>query len=212
MKRKKGPFIKTKPTFAIIVDGECEVWYFQMLKRNERKLTVNIKPDIPQKKSLESQFEEVKKFSEYYDKVFWVLDLDVIIKESRETSKKKKNSLKLLRNYISHIERKLKNVVIIVNTPCLEYWFLLHYTQTTRYYNLCSNVVNELEKHLADFSKTLNYFTKQNNDIYLRLKPYLKSAISNSKLTGRFESENPCKGLSEMYKFFEIEEIHKSIF
>jgi len=212
MKRKKGPFIKTKPTFAIIVDGECEVWYFQMLKRNERKLTVNIKPDIPQKKSLESQFEEVKKLSEYYDKVFWVLDLDVIIKESRENSKKKNTSLNSLKNYISQIESKLKNVVVIINTPCLEYWFLLHQMATCQYYNVCSDVIKELKKHLSDYSKTQNYFTKQHNDIYFRLKKHLKFAIENAKMTGEFESNNPYKGLSEMYKFFEVDEIHKSIF
>ena len=212
MRRKKGPFIKAKPTFAIVVDGECEVWYFQMLKRNERKLTVNIKPDLPQKKKLEEQFDEVKNLSEVYTKVFWIVDFDVIIKESRETSENENTSLNLLNNYISQIKSKLKNVVVIINTPCLEYWFFLHYMQTSRYYNLCSKVVKELKKYLSDYSKTRDFFTKNNNDIYLRLKPYLKSAIRNAKLTGNFEAQNPQKGLSEMYKFFESEEIHNSIF
>ena len=43
--------IKVNPNFAIIVDGDTEVWYFQMLKRNERKINVSIEPKISKKKS-----------------------------------------------------------------------------------------------------------------------------------------------------------------
>lgn len=42
-----------KKAYAIVVDGETEVWYFQMLKRNETSLQVNIEPQIPIKKKLE---------------------------------------------------------------------------------------------------------------------------------------------------------------
>jgi hypothetical protein len=68
-----------KNTYAIVVDGETEVWYFQMLKRNEPSLQVNIEPKIPQKKKLPDQYKKVCELSEDYTKVFWVIDLDVII-------------------------------------------------------------------------------------------------------------------------------------
>lgn len=41
---------KSRQRFAIVVDGECEFWYIQMLKRNERSINVNLEPKIPQKK------------------------------------------------------------------------------------------------------------------------------------------------------------------
>lgn len=49
----------TRPTFAVVVEGETEFWYLQMLKRNENNIRVNIEPKIPQKKSLKQQHELV---------------------------------------------------------------------------------------------------------------------------------------------------------
>ncbi|MBK6611319.1 MAG: hypothetical protein IPN25_04050 [Sphingobacteriales bacterium] len=50
---------KTIPAFAVVVDGETEVWYLQMLKRNERDIRVSIKPEIPNKKSVKEQYDLV---------------------------------------------------------------------------------------------------------------------------------------------------------
>jgi hypothetical protein len=210
MRRNKSP-IKSKPTFIIIVDGENEVWYFQMLKRNERALTINIKPEIPQKKTLKDQFDMVKKYSNYYSKVFWVLDIDVIIKESNEKAKSKIKPINELKEYINTIINEYHNIVIITNVPCLEFWFLLHYDKTTKYYPTCHEVVKIIGTHINNYSKTQQFYTKQNSDIYLRLKPKLKDAIEHAKFSGRFRIDSTNKGVREMYLFFETAEIKKSI-
>ena len=44
--------IKSNPSYAVVVDGETEIWYLQMLKRNERDIRVSIKPEIPNKKRI----------------------------------------------------------------------------------------------------------------------------------------------------------------
>ena len=62
--------IKSRPTFAVVVDGECEVWYLQMLKRNERSIVVNIEPKIPQRKRLSEQYENVINFQRKTQKCF----------------------------------------------------------------------------------------------------------------------------------------------
>ena len=109
------------PTFAFVVDGETEIWYLQMLKRNERQLRLNIKPEIPNKKSIEEQFKLVEDLSESeYPKVFWLVDLDTIIKESRETPKGKKTPLRAFLEIRKVIKRDYKNVIIVINNPCLE--------------------------------------------------------------------------------------------
>ncbi|MCH7408176.1 RloB family protein [Belliella sp. DSM 111904] len=91
MRQSRKIRIQSSPTFAFVVDGETEIWYLQMLKRNERQLRLNIKPEIPNKKSIQDQFELVENLAESeYSKVFWIIDLDTIIKESRETRKGKK--------------------------------------------------------------------------------------------------------------------------
>ena len=97
-----------------------------------------------------------------------------------------------------------KKVVFIANTPCLEYWILLHVVQTTKYYDSCDKVIPEIKKHdpLKEYSKTKKYY-QQANDIYKRLKPYLDTARANADKTGSFNPGVLEKGLSEMQKIFE---------
>ncbi len=80
-----------KKIYSIIVDGETEVWYFQMMKRYEKLLSkVKIQPELSKKKSLKGQYETVaENIEKGYDKVIWVLDFDTIVKESRDVRKAK---------------------------------------------------------------------------------------------------------------------------
>lgn len=198
---------KTKPTFAFVVDGETEIWYLQMLKRNERNLRVTIKPEIPQKKKLEDQYKLVCDLagSEYLC-VFWLLDLDTLIKESRETASGTKTSLSVFNEMRSKICSEFQNVRIIVNNPCLEFWFLLHFEPTSRYYRRCSDVVRILKKYLPGYEKTQPFFKKANRDIYWKLKPYLNNAIDNATALEPFDFRNPERAICEMYELFHHEE------
>ncbi|MDX2245772.1 MAG: RloB family protein [Bacteroidia bacterium] len=198
------------PTFAFVVDGETEIWYLQMLKRNERHIRLNIKPEIPNKKSIEEQFSLVTNLSEReYSKVFWIIDLDAVIKESRETPKGKKTPLQVFIEFRKTIKRDFKNVIIITNNPCVEFWFLLHFEKTSKLFDTCGKAETQLKNHLKDYEKTQRYFTKQDNDIYLKLKPYLKTAISNSSDLGQFDLDEPTKAICEMHVLFQTDELKK---
>ncbi len=212
MARRKTKRSKPKKdTYAIIVDGETEVWYFQMLKRNEPNLQVKIEPQIPQKKKLSEQYEKVLELAEDFTKVFWIIDLDVVIAESKKTEKGKINQIQKLKNYLSVLETKYENVIIILNNPCLEFWFILHFKQTTKYFYRCSDAEKQLKKHLTDYEKTQKYFTKHNNDIYLKLKSKLKTAITNAQKTKRKNLDAIEYGICEMNLFFEAEQINRII-
>ncbi len=175
-----------KNTFAFVIDGEDEVWYFNMLKRNEPNLQINIEPKIPQKKKLSDQFEKVKEYAEDFLKVFWIIDLDTIIKESKETKKGKQSKIQELKKYLKELKKyEFKNIITIINNPCLEFWFILHFEQTTKYFPKCKESIKYLKKHLKDYEKNKKYFTKKNNDIYLKLKPHLLNALNNTKNTQR---------------------------
>ena len=87
----------------------------------------------------------------------------------------------------------------------------MHFEQTTKYYPKCKGAEKRLKKHIANYEKTQKYFTKQDNDIYKKLKPKLTDAIKNASLTGEIDFENPGKGLSEMNLFFETETIKNVI-
>lgn len=53
MRKPKRNAPKPPTSIAVVVDGDDEVWYLQMLKRNGPKIRISIKPEIPNKKSVE---------------------------------------------------------------------------------------------------------------------------------------------------------------
>jgi hypothetical protein len=210
MAKNKKAFRKEKIAYAIVGDGGCEVWYSQMLKRNERYIQVSIEPKLAQKTPLIKQFEKTLELAEEYSKVFWIVDYDVIQKETREYKKGDKPKNQEFKEYYEYIQKNLSDkVIIIVNNSCLEFWFLLHFNFTSKIFSNCNETQKELKKHLKDYAKTQAYFTKQ-KDIYFLLKDKIQTAITNSKKLGEFDIENPDKSISEMWKFFEDEHI-KSI-
>jgi len=113
--------LQLRKVYSFVVDGKCELWYLQMLKQHEA-LNINIEPKLLQNKKLREQFELVKKLAEDSDKVFWIIDFDTIEKERQETKKGAISPLEKFKElYNKAINIKDKNIVIIVNNPCLEY-------------------------------------------------------------------------------------------
>ena len=212
MRISKNLPCKCRQNYAIVVDGECEYWYIQMLKRNERFINVNLEPKIPQKKKITDQYAKVIELSKEFSMVFWIVDLDVIVRESRETRKGFKKPIDAFKEFIKAIESKA-NIKIIVNNPCIEYWFVLHFQYISRYFDSCGPVVRMVTKHndLANYEKTKSFYTRQNNDIYLKLKPYLQTAIENANKLGPFDITNPFTGMSQMQILFESEDLQHII-
>ena len=211
MRRIRPIPFKSKIKFAFVVDGECEFWYIQMLKRNERSINIDLKPEIPQKKKLIDQFEKVIELSKDYDKVFWIIDFDVINRETRSARKGTKTALQEFKEYCDEINEENKGIIIIINNPCLEYWILLHFEKTSRYFDTCDEATRHLKRYLPDYEKTRYFYTKQDNDIYLKLKPNLKSALSNARLLKEFDFNNPHTGMTQMQLFFGADQISEII-
>ena len=200
---RKGRNIPTKQSFAVVVDGETEYWYLQMLKRNEPNILFSITPKILQKKNIDQQYELVTELSEEeYDKVFWIVDLDVLLKEERE----KKSNPSSLQKFLSYWQQlsKQNKVVVIVNNPCLEYWFLLHYKKTNKVFTACADAEEQVSKYLQGYEKTEKFFKKSNNDIYKQLKPYFQTAVSNATALGTFDAKDYSKAKCEMPLLFNI--------
>ncbi len=202
MGRRSKRRIPKRKTFAIVVDGETEVWYFNMLKRNERDLVVHIKPELPTKKTIEEQYQYVKIAAENNTKVFWIVDFDTILKETKESKKKSIRPIDEFAKYRNELEEKFDNVVVIINSPCLEFWLLLHFEKTSKYYDKCMDVQKHLTKYMKDYKKSEKFYTRKNNDIYKKLKPRLNFAIENSKSLKEFDINNPHKAMAQMHKFF----------
>lgn len=203
MRKSKELKFRSKPALAIVVDGDTEIWYFEMLKRNERNLRVTIKPEIPNKKSIEEQVNLVKKLAKSeYTKVFWIVDLDTVIKESKENKAGTESPMQAFVKYRTFLKKEYENVITIVNNPCLEFWFLLHFEKTSKLFENCLTAEKQLKKYLKDYEKTQKYFTKQGGDIYLKLRPNLNMALENAGSPEFFNNEEPMKTISEMQFFY----------
>ena len=197
---RRGEKRQTKQAFAVVVDGKTEYWYLEMLKRNEPNILFDITPRIPKNKDIDEQYELVTELSEEeYDKVFWIVDLDVLLKEERE----KRNSTSPLQQFLNYYKSlsKQKKIVVIVNNPCLEYWFLLHFQKTNKVFTACTDAEKEVSKYLQGYEKTEKFF--KNNDIYKQLKPFLKTAKENATALGSFDTYNHSKAMCEMPLLFQ---------
>ena len=206
--RKKRTIKKPcgKKVYSLVVDGETEKWYFQLKKSHEELSTINIRPDLPVKKKLHEQFEYVKEQANHADKVIWLVDFDTILKENRERKQGEKSIIKEFQQYKSQLE-KYENIEVCVNTPCLEFWLLLHFKSTSRFYSSCERVTRDLKESsylLSDYKKTEKYYKKRDNDIYKKLMPFLATARTNARNNGQFDSNNPETGIAEMWKIFDL--------
>lgn len=199
---------KVRPSYAVVVDGETESWYINMLVRNERSINVALKPQVPQKKTIDEQYALVESLAKDFDKVFWVVDLDVVIRESDPRSAKESPLQKLIKykKKIAAVKNKTgkaSNIILILNNPCIEYWYLLHFEATHKFFSDCQGAESQLKKYLPTYEKTKKYYTKQDDDIYLKLRPHLDNARSNAEKITQFTLSDPTvSGVSEMYKMF----------
>jgi hypothetical protein len=196
--KKKQPI---KQVLSFVVDGECEYWYLQMLKDDERSLNIHLSPDIYKKNTLKEQYKRVLELAENSEKVFWVVDFDVIYKETREAKSGKKTALQEFQELHNKCKKNSK-IEVVVNNPCFEFWVLLHFLYTNRFYENYKSLLPDLQKHLADYEKKEKYFVRTNPNIYKRLKSNLPTAISNSEKLGEFDFGNVATGMSEMDKIF----------
>jgi RloB-like protein len=205
-KSKRSSPRPSKPTYVFLVDGECETWYLQMLKRNERALQVELRPSIPKKKKLEDQFRAIEELvRQGYSRIFWIIDYDTIRLETNQTPKGQKTAQQKLSEYADRL-KKHENVSLLVNNPCLEFWFLLHFDPSQADFATCPKVVQALKVSLPDYAKQRSYFTKQGGDIFLKMRPYLKVAIANAKRLGKFDFNNPSPAAG-IFQLFEDEHI-----
>lgn len=188
-----------------MVDGETEVWYLQMLKRHETHLAVDIKPELPSKKrkKLPDLFDRVVEMAADYVQVFWVVDLDVVLKETKEHKGGGETPLQALRRYRKKLEDQNSNVSVIYNQPCLEYWLLLHLKSKKGLFSGCNEAENLLRQIEPSYDKSEQYFVRQTPDIYARFRPQFPEAISRAR-EGKFSAEQPNNGLSEMHKLFDF--------
>lgn len=213
MARKIQKIQKDRGGIAIIVDGKDERWYIDKVKECylcNKLRQIKVKPELPTKKNVQDLFNLAQQLlKEEYSFAILILDLDKIRKEKKEGGKGVKGFEYFANSYNNYINIKagqgnrankwMNNLLVIVNNPCLEYWFLLHYRQTTKFFKNCDSLIKEFKNipELKDYTKNETYI----KSLYKKLESKLPDARANAKEFCLQKCEN--EGCSEMNKMFD---------
>lgn len=175
---------------------------FTIIKKHEGLRKINIKPDLPKRRRIEDDFRQIKEASNIYDQVIWIIDLDTIHKMHLERRQGSESYYERLIRFKQKAE-KLGNVQVYINSPCLEYWFLLHYHDTQRYFESCEEVCRELKRRgMNDYVKSEKYYKNPRQDLYQTLSTMKSTAIDRAKNLSEFDVNDPEQALAEIFKIF----------
>lgn len=197
---------KLNNTIAVIADGQTEKWYLERVKVHypcDALKSTKIEPQLPQKKQIAELVELAKaKVEEGYPKVILLVDFDEVLSNAEE--------FREFKHFYQEYHKDnhndwMNNLLLIVNNPCLEYWYLLHFNSTGKFYNGYSEMEVDLHRFLPDYNKGERYYCG-NPDIYTRLGDTigLTKARNNARPFLPFDIQT-CRerGVSEMSKIFD---------
>lgn len=104
---------KMNPTFFVFCEGKTEAAYVDLLRRSFR-VPVEIIVNVSDSNISQPYIDRCKRerFTTAEDKTFLMFDLDVP-------------------GMLEHL-RKIKDAVLLLSNPCIEYWFVLHYKDTNK--------------------------------------------------------------------------------
>ena len=204
---------KAHTAVAIIVDGQDEKWYVNKVKEHypcDALKTIRVKPELPERKKVQELFDFAKsKLENEYSFVILIIDLDEPLKNTKEFNKFKELYTKYIaakNNMLVGRQKSnydwMEKLLLIVNNPCLEYWYLLHYYKTTKFFSDFFTLCPVLRKipDLIHYEKCEKYYNNHPN-IYVRLSNGLDVARNNAV---PFDLETcTIQGTSEMNRMFD---------
>lgn len=110
-KQPKGK--RMNPTYFVFCEGKTEAAYVDLLRRSFR-VPIEIIAKISDSNISQQYIERCKRerFTTKDDKTFFMFDIDVP-------------------GMLQHLSR-IKDAILLLSNPCIEYWFLLHYADVSR--------------------------------------------------------------------------------
>ena len=163
-----------KPVITLIGEGLTEQYYFKHI-RTLYNYHYNVKPYFFGTTSLFEMDRKINEILEGGGIAICVFDTDV--SQRIEAEKKKLNSL--LRKY-----GKKKNVIFCDSLPSVEYWFLLHFQNTNKYFIDSKAVEMELKSFLSNYDKKTVFLEKERWVSILCADNKLENAIQRAKAFG----------------------------
>ena len=94
---------------------------------------------------------------------------------------------------------KNPSVILCDSMPSIEFWFLLHYLNTNRYFATSDDVITVLRRFIPDFSKHQSFLSKDTWVSALLSDNRLNTALDNANAIGT-EGESYSK-LPKLFEF-----------
>lgn len=159
------------PTITIIGEGATERYYFTHLKRL-RGYNYVCKP----RNFTEQTFDEMQK---QIDRVLADNGIAVCVFDADVTRTRPAEKIK----YDDMCRKYAKNpsVILCDSMPSIEFWFLLHYLNTNRYFATSDEVIAVLRRFIPEFSKHQSFLSKEVWVSELLINDKMNQAITRAK-------------------------------
>lgn len=170
----------------LVGEGITEQYYFTHL-RKLYNLKYKIQPRFFGNTSIKAIDEVVNQLVSADMFVICVFDLDTSERDKKEKEK--------LDKFIS-CYKDCENVIICTSLPSIEYWFLIHYKDTNKYFNTSKEVERELINHIKNYEKTKKFLEKEkwvkdlctNNKIETAIERAKKNKTKQGSYTNIYEA------------------------
>lgn len=151
MARKINVKAKREPMPTIIGAGITEQWYFTHLKFLY-DYQIKVRPRYFGTETADGMAKKIAEVLADGGTVICVFDADV--STWNETEKRKLDKLRT--RYA-----KNKHVLLCDSMPAVEYWFLLHFENTNRYFGTSRATVQSLRQYIPDYDKSEQFLSNR---------------------------------------------------
>lgn len=187
MARKTKERAIQSPGITIIGEGLTERYYFTHLKRL-KGYRYTCKPRNFTEQSIEDIQKQVERVLADRGVAVCVFDADVARAKPAEKAK-----LDAMRKKYANRE----NVVICDSMPSIEFWFLIHFLNTNKYFASSRDVVQVLRRHISNFDKHDSFLSKEKWVAELLVDNRLETAMQRAESFG-----TKGESYSNIYKAF----------
>ena len=159
-------FNRVRPT--IIGAGITEQWYFTHLQ-HIFGLKMKVCPRFFGQEDIHALEKRIQQVLNDEGFAVVVFDADVTTWDDKE----KARLVKLKSKYAEN-----KNVVLCDSLPSIEFWFLIHYVNTTRTFRTSKDVIIQLKKYITNFDK---------NESFLKNEKWVRDMSADGRLESAFK-------------------------
>lgn len=189
MARRINVKAKREPMPTIIGAGITEQWYFTHLKFLY-DYQIKVRPRYFGTETADGMAKKIADVLADGGTAICVFDADVSTWNDAEKKKLDKLRTKYAKN---------KHVLLCDSLPAVEYWFLLHYENTNRYFGTSKATVQTLRQYIPDYDKTENFLGNRKWVAEMSSDGKLELACERAK---QFGADG--QSYSRIYKLFEI--------